>query len=114
MRTGERFGIGHVIDVLRGHATEKVLQWDHDQLSVFGVGEELSRDEWTSVIRQLIHHGYLRQDIAAYSALKLQPTARALLRGEVELRLARPRVEAATPEKKPQALACAERSARSR
>ncbi len=81
-RTGERFGIGHVIDVLRGHATEKVVQWDHDQLNVFGVGEELSRDEWTSVIRQLIHHGYLRQDIAAYSALKLQPSARALLRGE--------------------------------
>ena len=59
------------------HDTEKVRQWDHDQLSVFGVGAELSRDEWTSVIRQLIHHGYLRQDIAAYSALKLQPTARA-------------------------------------
>ena len=93
VRTGERFGIGHVIDVLKGSATEKVLQWDHDKLSVFGVGADLSRDEWTSVIRQLIHHGYLRQDIAAYSALRLQPTARALLIGEVELKLARPRIK---------------------
>jgi ATP-dependent DNA helicase RecQ len=99
-RTGERFGIGHIIDVLRGHATEKVAQWDHDRLNVFGMGEELSRDEWTSVIRQLIHHGYLRQDIAAYSALKLQPSARALLRGEAELRLAKPRAKPPKAEKR--------------
>jgi ATP-dependent DNA helicase RecQ len=92
VRTGERFGIGHVIDVLRGHDTEKVRQWNHGQLSVFGVGAELSRDEWTSVLRQLIHHGYLRQDIAAYSALKLQPSAREILRGGIEVRFARPRV----------------------
>jgi ATP-dependent DNA helicase RecQ len=92
VRTGERFGIGHVIDVLRGNGTEKVQQWDHDRLSVYGIGQDLSRDEWTSVIRQLIHHGYVRQDIAAYSALKLQDGARAVLRGEVELRFAKPRI----------------------
>jgi ATP-dependent DNA helicase RecQ len=101
VRTGERFGIGHVIDVLRGHDTDKVRQWDHGGLSVFGVGAELSRDEWTGVIRQLIHHGYLRQDIAAYSALKLEPSAREVLRGEVELRFARPRVRAAGARKRP-------------
>jgi ATP-dependent DNA helicase RecQ len=95
VRTEQRFGAGHVIDVLRGHDTEKVRQWGHDQLSVFGVGAELSRDEWTSVIRQLIHHGYLRQDIAAYSALKLLSEARGVLRGEVELAFARPRVKIA-------------------
>ena len=94
-RTEQRFGVGHVIDVLRGHDTEKVLQWGHEQLSVFGVGSELSRDEWTSVIRQLIHRGYLRQDIAAFSALKLLSEARGVLRGEVELALARPRVKTA-------------------
>ena len=99
-RTGERFGIGHVIDVLRGHDTEKTRQWDHDQLSVFGVGEEQSRDEWTSVIRKLIHHGYLRQDIAAYSALKLQNGARDVLRGDVELRFARPRIKPPKAEKR--------------
>jgi len=101
VRTGERFGIGHVIDVLRGQGTEKASQWGHDQLSVYGVGEELSRDEWTSVIRQLIHQNYLRQDIAAYSALKLQPSARTLLRGEIALRLAKPRAKPPRAEKRP-------------
>jgi ATP-dependent DNA helicase RecQ len=95
VRTGERFGIGHVIDVLRGSESEKIRQWDHDKLSVYGIGTDLSRDEWTSVLRQLIHHGYLRQDIAAFSALKLQNGARDVLRGEVELRFARPRVKLA-------------------
>jgi len=94
-RTGERFGIGHVVDVLKGASTEKIGQWGHHDLSVYGIGDELSRDEWTSVIRQLIHRGYLRQDIAAYSALKLEPPAREVLRGEVELMLARPRVRSA-------------------
>ena len=96
VRTGERFGIGHVVDVLRGHDTDKVRQWDHERLSVFGVGAELSRDEWTGVIRQLIHHGYLRQDIAAYSALKLEESARGVLRGDVELHFARARVKPAS------------------
>lgn len=95
LRTGERFGIGHVIDVLRGQDTEKVRQWQHELLSVFGVGAELSRDEWTSVIRQLIHHGYLRQDIAAYSALKICESARAVLLGEVALALSKPRAKPA-------------------
>jgi ATP-dependent DNA helicase RecQ len=101
VRTGERFGIGHVIDVLKGADTEKIRQWDHDQLSVYGVGEDLSRDAWTSVIRQLIHRGYLRQDIAAYSALKLEPSAREILRGDVTIMLAKPRAAAPKPEKRP-------------
>jgi ATP-dependent DNA helicase RecQ len=91
-RTGERFGAGHVIDVLVGANTEKVAKWGHDQLSVFGVGADRSRDDWTSIIRQLIHHGYLYQDIAEYSALKFRAAARRVLRGETELRFARPRV----------------------
>ncbi len=92
-RTGQRFGIGHVIDVLRGHDTEKIRQWDHDRLSVFGVGSESSADHWTAVIRQLIHHGYLRQDIASFSALKLTDSARTVLQGEVELRFAKARAK---------------------
>jgi ATP-dependent DNA helicase RecQ len=99
LRTGERFGMGHVIDVLRGHTTEKVTQWDHDRLSVFGVGEDRSHDEWTSVIRQLIHRGYLRQDIAAYSALKLTSEARPLLVGDIAIMLARPRAKPPKAEK---------------
>jgi ATP-dependent DNA helicase RecQ len=93
-RTGQRFGIGHVIDVLRGHHTEKIREWDHDRLSVFGIGSESSADAWTAVIRQLIHHGYLRQDITSFSALKLTDTARPVLQGEVELRFAKARARA--------------------
>ncbi len=106
-RMGERFGAGQVIDVLVGAGTEKVSRWGHDRLSVFGVGADRSRDEWTSVIRQLIHHGYLYQDIAEYSALKFRPSARGVLRGETELRFARPRVrvKAAGKRKAPRSVA---------
>ncbi len=105
-RTGERFGIGHVIDVLLGAETSKIKQWDHDQLSVYGIGVDLTRDEWTSVIRQLIHRGYLRQDIAQFSALKLQASSREVLRGECELWLARPRAKApAAPKRTKSAVA---------
>ena len=99
-RMGERFGAGQVIDVLVGANTDKVAKWGHDQLSVFGVGADRSRDEWTSIIRQLIHHGYLYQDIAEYSALKFRPSARGVLRGETELRFARPRVHVKADKKR--------------
>jgi ATP-dependent DNA helicase RecQ len=99
-RTGERFGVGHVIDVLVGAITEKMASRGHDALSVFGVGADRSRDEWTSVVRQLVHRGYLHQDIAEYSALKLRPSASGVLRGEVEVSLARPRARARA-EKRP-------------
>ena len=99
-RTGERFGAGQVIDVLVGANTEKVAKWGHDQLSVFGVGADRSRDDWTSIIRQLIHHGYLYQDIAEYSALKFRAGARRVLRGETELRFARPRVHVKAEKKR--------------
>jgi ATP-dependent DNA helicase RecQ len=99
-RTGQRFGIGHVIDVLRGHATEKVAQWEHDRLSVFGVGSDASADAWTAVIRQLIHHGYLRQDIAAFSALKFTDGTLPVLQGAVRLRFAKARAKAPKPEKR--------------
>jgi len=99
-RTGERFGIGHVIDVLKGADTDKIRQWEHTELSVYGIGDSLSRDEWTSVIRQLIHRGYLRQDIAQYSALKFEAGARDVLRGDIELMLARPRAVVRPAEKR--------------
>ena len=90
-RLGQGFGIGYVIDVLRGSENEKVISRGHDQLSTFGIGQDLSRDAWQSLIRQLIHRGYLIQDIARYSVLKLTPAARALLRGDEMLVLAKPR-----------------------
>ena len=92
-RVGQRFGMKHVIDVLRGMNTERIRGLGHERLSTYGIGAGRSEDEWGSILRQLIHHGYLVQDIAQYSVLKLTDAARPLLRGELELQLARPRVK---------------------
>jgi ATP-dependent DNA helicase RecQ len=81
-RTGERFGIAHVIDVLRGTATDKVLAGGHDRLPVFGAGAARRKEEWRSMIRQMVAAGLLRIDIGGYGGLMLTPPGRALLRGE--------------------------------
>jgi ATP-dependent DNA helicase RecQ len=94
-RVGERFGIGHVIDVLRGSQNQRIGELKHDQLSTYGIGRDLSQHEWGSIIRQLVHLGYLEQDMASYGVLRLTAAARPLLRGEQKLELARPRVKAA-------------------
>ncbi len=86
-RTGQRFGGAHVVDVLQGKTTDKVIQHGHDTLSVFGIGTELEAQPWRSVIRQLIVQGYLRADQRRYGALVLTGQSRALLKGEVELQL---------------------------
>lgn len=91
-RVGQRFGLIHVIDVLRGAKNQRVLQYGHDQLSTYGIGKELNQQHWVSLFRQLIHLGYLEQDIANFSVLKLCDSARPLLRGEESLQLAKPRI----------------------
>ena len=95
-RDGFGYGVGYVIDVLRGSENEKILARGHDALSTYGIGAELSRDHWQSLIRQLIHRGYLVQDIARYSALRLTEAARPLLRGDEILIMAKPRVRVPT------------------
>jgi len=90
-RVGQRFGMGHVIDVLRGSQNHRMLELRHDKLSTFGIGKEHSQDAWGGLIRQLVHLGYLEQDLAAFSVLKLTERARPLLKGEERLELARPR-----------------------
>jgi len=97
-RDGFGYGVGYVIDVLRGSENEKILTRGHGALSTYGIGAELSRDHWQSLIRQLIHRGYLAQDIARFSALRLTEAARPLLRGEETLILAVPRTR--VPSKK--------------
>ncbi len=92
-RVGQRFGIGHVIEVLRGSKAQRVLDLRHEQLTTYGIGREQSQDYWSHLLRQLIHHGYLEQDIANYSVLKLTEAARPLLRGETELIITKPRVK---------------------
>ncbi len=112
-RVGSRFGVKHVVEVLRGADTERIRQLGHDRLSTYGIGQEFSDAEWTSIIRQLIHRGYLYQDIANYSVLKLTEAARPLLKGEARLELARPRIRekaAARAPKSPIALAAVDLS----
>lgn len=90
LRSGQRFGAGHLIDILRGKATEKVRQFGHDTLPTFGVGAELDETGWRSVIRQLLAAGFLHADAQAFGALRLNEAARPLLKGEIDLRLRRP------------------------
>ncbi len=100
-RVGQRFGLGHVLDVLRGANNERIRQLGHDRLSTYGIGADQSQDAWSSLFRQLIHLGFVRQDVANYSVLKLTEKARPLLRGEQTLVLARPRVKVAAVKKAP-------------
>ena len=88
-RSGQRFGVGHVIDILRGLDTERMRRFNHTALSTFGIGEALSSAEWRSVIRQLIAHGLLDPDIDGYGGLKLNKACRPILRGEQAVQLRR-------------------------
>ncbi|HEY9065382.1 MAG TPA: DNA helicase RecQ [Burkholderiaceae bacterium] len=84
-----RFGAGHLIDVLRGKVTDKVTQYGHTELSTFGIGAELADTQWRAVLRQLIALGHLRTE-GEFNTLELTPSARAVLRGEVQLLLRQP------------------------
>ena len=86
-RTGERFGVNHLIDVLKGKETDKIWQFDHHHLPTFGVGNALDNNQWRSVFRQLVGRGYLSVDLQGYGALKLQEKCRPLLRGERNIAL---------------------------
>src|SRR4249919_2400010 len=86
-RTGQRFGAMHLIDVLVGRLTERVKQFGHDKISVFGIGRELNEKQWRAVLRQLVAMGHLRADSEAFGALKLTETARGVLKGETEVML---------------------------
>jgi len=86
-RVEQRFAPGHVVEVLRGIDGERVRQWRHDQLSVFGVGSDRGEAEWRAILRQTIALGLLRVDAENYSALKLTEAARPVLRGEQKVQL---------------------------
>jgi ATP-dependent DNA helicase RecQ len=93
-RLRQSFGMKQVVDVLRGADNERIRKFGHDRLSTYGIGLEFSQAEWMSIVRQLIHRGYLAQDIATFSVLKLTPAAARVLRGSETVLLARPRVKA--------------------
>ena len=88
---GQRFGAGHLIDVLRGKSTEKVTQSGHQSLSTFGIGADVSEAQWRVVLRQLIALGYLQTE-GEYNTLELTATARDVLRGDVQMLLREPSV----------------------
>lgn len=88
-RTGQRFGVAHLIDVLLGKLTPKIEQFNHQQLSTFGIGKELAQQQWSSVYRQLVAAGLISVDMQAYGGLKLTETSRPVLRGEQEVWLRR-------------------------
>jgi ATP-dependent DNA helicase RecQ len=85
--SGISFGAGHLMDILRGKTTEKVLQYGHDKLSTFGIGADLSEVQWRGVLRQLIAKGMVRVDPDAFNTLQLLPDARQVLKGEVSVML---------------------------
>jgi ATP-dependent DNA helicase RecQ len=85
-RTGQRFGAGHVIDVLLGKSGEKITRFGHDRLTVFGIGKDLSSDGWKALARQLEAGEALVRD-GEFGGLVLGPAARAILKGEVPVSL---------------------------
>jgi ATP-dependent DNA helicase RecQ len=86
-RTGQRFGAMHLIDVLVGRSTERVKQFGHDKISVFGIGVELNEKQWRAALRQLVALGHLQPDSEAFGALKLTDSARGVLKGETGVML---------------------------
>jgi len=87
LRTGQRFGVGHVVDVLRGRLTDKVAQFAHDRLPTFGVGKELSEGAWRGVARQLVARGTLDVAVENHGELVVTEAARPVLRGEAAVML---------------------------
>jgi ATP-dependent DNA helicase RecQ len=86
-RSGQRFGVQHIIDVLRGSDGERIKQCGHDQLTTYGIGKDLDARTWRSVFRQLVASGLLEVDAEGYGGLRLTEASRALLRGERTLHL---------------------------
>lgn len=84
-RTGQRFGVGYLIDVLRGKATERVLQFGHDKQSTFGINKDLDEQQWSSVFRQLVARGLVSVNFDHFGVLQLTEACRPILRGEQQL-----------------------------
>ncbi|WP_349617623.1 DNA helicase RecQ [Azotobacter salinestris] len=88
-RSGQRYGVGHLVDILLGRDNDKVRSLGHQHLSVFGVGKARSEGEWRTLFRQLVARGLADVDLDGYGGLRLNQSCRALLRGEMTLELRR-------------------------
>ncbi|APX22078.1 MAG: DNA helicase RecQ [Rhodobacteraceae bacterium] len=89
LRTGENFGMGHLIDILTGNETDKVRQRGHDRLPTFGVGRDLKKGQWQAVFRQMMGHDLVRPDPERHGALVMTDRALPILKGEDSIRLRR-------------------------
>ena len=90
-RSGQRYGVSHLVDILLGKPTDKIKQAGHDQITTFAIGQELDQKQWRSVFRQLLAQGFIASDPTVYGGIKLMPDCRPLLKGEssIQLRLDR-------------------------
>lgn len=86
VRTGEMFGAAHIVDVLRGSASEKILARGHDKLSVYGKGQDRPKNFWTAFIRQVVASGFLSIDVEGYGGLHLTDKAQAILKGKTSFK----------------------------
>ena len=98
-RSGQRFGAAHLIDILRGTGTDKMARFGHDRLPTFGVGAERGKNEWRSLIRQMVATGFLRIDIGGYGGIGITEKGLGLLRGDGEFLYREDTVIARTPAK---------------
>ena len=87
LRTGERFGAGHLIDILLGNETDKIRARRHDILPTFGVGKDYNRKQWQTIFRQMMGHDLIRPDVERMGGLVMTQTARPILRGEASIDL---------------------------
>ncbi|WP_332328249.1 RecQ family ATP-dependent DNA helicase [Endozoicomonas sp. GU-1] len=92
-RSGQSFGVAHLVDILLGKSTDKTRRFGHDRLSTFAIGTELDQSSWRSVYRQLVARGYVNVDHDSHGALKLNERCRSLLKGDERIQLRRDRYE---------------------
>ena len=104
LRSDERFGGGHVIDILLGNNTDKICAHGHESLSTFGVGKEFSKSQWQAIFRQMMGHDLIRPDSSRHGALGMTDAALPLLRGEASLTLRADTVKSALPARRVKAL----------
>lgn len=88
-RSGQTFGAGHLIDILRGNPTERIKEWHHDRLSTFGIGKDLPESTWRAIFRQIVALGLLTVDSERHGALHLTEASRAVLKGQQTIQLRR-------------------------
>ncbi len=86
-RTGQRFGVNHLVDVLHGADSDKIFQFGHQHLPVYGLGKSMDKNQWRSVFRQLVARGYLSVDLDRFGGLRLEEKCRPLLRGDESIAL---------------------------